>query len=410
MPIPYSRVINFILLLFFILISCEDKPLNVEDKNLPFTIDTVSFDVIEALTYQTPPVMAGSSNLYLGSNDEYEFEFDLLRFNKFSNQRYDPFTGSTVGEFHDYNDSSLTVDSLTLTLNFIDSTFANSIFSLRYFPNVSDSVFSRNRTNYLNYNTNYSDVISFGTISHDTSNSYSKLNFNIDTTYFAEFIDTSKIDFNNSFLVEVFNTEQDFYEFYSMNSGENTSPSLSVYFTYIINDSTTIDTFNVHSAVEDLSILKPVNLIESDTSNLSVSLAKGLKSLIMVDTKEWQLPKGSIIRKSELVLFSLDNDTSNSIIINSYPLNDSKFPDQFTFYENEPFDYELSSVSSSTLKNNELKFNHRIGSNNFFEKNKSIQVFNIQPSVTNNPFTTINFYNSNHIEFFPKLRITYVIP
>ena len=197
MPIPYSRVINFILLLFFILISCEDKPLNVEDKNLPFAIDTVSFDVIEALTYQTPPVMAGSSNLYLGSNDEYEFEFDLLRFNKFSNQRYDPFTGSTVGEFHDYNDSSLTVDSLTLTLNFIDSTFANSIFSLRYFPNVSDSVFSRNRTNYLNYNTNYSDVISFGTISHDTSNSYSKLNFNIDTTYFAEFIDTSKIDFNN---------------------------------------------------------------------------------------------------------------------------------------------------------------------------------------------------------------------
>jgi len=143
---------------------------------------------------------------------------------------------------------------------------------------------------------------------------------------------------------------------------------------------------------------------------LSISLAKGLKSLIMIDTKEWKLPKGSIIRKSELVLFSLNNDTSNSIIINSYPLNDNDFPEQYTFYENEPFDYQLNSLSSSTLKNNELKFNHRIGSNNFFENNKSIQVFNIQPSVTNDPFTTINFYNSNHIEFFPKLRITYVVP
>ncbi len=410
MSMPSSRVINFTLFLLFILISCEDKPLKVEDKNLPFAIDTISFHVVDGLTYQTPPLMSGSRNLYLGNKDEYEFEFDLLRFNKFSNQRYDPFTGSTVGEFHDYNDSSLTVDSLTLTLNFIDSTFANSIFYLRYFPNVSDSVFSRNRTNYLNYNANYSDIISYGTISHDTSNSYSKLNFNIDTTYFAEFTDTSIIDFNNSFLVGVHNTEMDFYEFYSMNSGEITSPALSIYFKYIINDSTTVDTFNVHNAVEDLSIVKPANLIESDTSNLSISLAKGLKSLIMIDTKEWKLPKGSIIRKSELVLFSLNNDTSNSIIINSYPLNDNDFPEQYTFYENEPFDYQLNSLSSSTLKNNELKFNHRIGSNNFFENNKSIQVFNIQPSVTNDPFTTINFYNSNHIEFFPKLRITYVVP
>ena len=188
-----------------------------------------------------------------------------------------------------------------------------------------------------------------------------------------------------------------------MNNGENTSPSLSIFFKYILNDSTVIDTFSVHNATEDLAILKPPSLAENDTSYLSVSLAKGLKSLFTIDTKEWQLPKGSVIRKAELLLSSVDNDSSNSSIINSYPLKGDLLPKKFSFLD-------IPNGSSSAMNNNKLKLNHRLGSTNFFNTNKSLHIFNIQPNITNDPFTTINFHNSNHIELFPKFRIIYVIP
>ena len=55
----------------------------------------------------------------------------------------------------------------------------------------------------------------------------------------------------------------------------------------------TIDTLNTHNIIDDLTVLTPPSLEDSDTLNLSISLAKGLKSLITVDTKSWQLPKGS---------------------------------------------------------------------------------------------------------------------
>ena len=140
-----------------------------------------------------------------------------------------------------------------------------------------------------------------------------------------------------------------------MNNGENTSPSLSIFFKYILNDSTVIDTFNVHNATEDLAILKPPSLAENDTSYLSVSLAKGLKSLFAIDTKEWQLPKGSVIRKAELLLSSVDNDSSNSSIINSYPLKGDLLPKKFSFFENDPFDLDIPNGSSSAMNNNKLK-------------------------------------------------------
>ena len=412
MPISTFRVINLILFLVLILSSCEQEPLMVEDENLSLSSDTITFNIVDDITYQIPPNMSGSKHLYIGKRDNYEFDINYIRINKFSVNRYDPFNGDTiVSEFHNYSTSSLTVDSLKLSLNFInDSIDTDAQFYLRYFPDAPDSVFSRSRTNYLNNNTNYSDIISYGTILEDTSSSYATLSFSIDPSYFSEFIDTSLADFNNSFLIGANNAEQGFYEFFSMNSGENTSPSLSIFFKYILNDSTIIDTFNVHSATEDLAILKPPSLAENDTSYLSVSLAKGLKSLFAIDTKEWQLPKGSVIRKAELLLSSVDNDSSNSSIINSYPLKGDLFPKKFSFFENDPFDLDIPNGSSSAMNNNQLKLNHRLGSTNFFNTNKSLHIFNIQPNITNDPFTTINFHNSNHIELFPKFRIIYVIP
>ena len=151
----------------------------------------------------------------------------------------------------------------------------------------------------LNLNTNYSDIIDYGKIEIDTTSS--KLIFSIDPSHFSSFIDTSNLNFNNVFAVGIKNAEFDYYKFYSANNGQSTVSKLSVYFKHTVNDTLIIDTLNTHNIIDDLTILTPPDLVELDTTSLSVSLAKGLKSLITVDTKLWNIPDGSVFRKAELI-------------------------------------------------------------------------------------------------------------
>ena len=398
-----------ILSIFLLFASCEEEAFTLDDSNLSLKIDTVSFDVIESTTYQVPPLMGGSRYLYLGQENDFTFDYNYIRVSKFSNSQYYISTGKTISQFHDYVDSSITIDSVKLSLNFVDDSISsNSLFYLRYFPNVSDSVFSRNNSNYLNYNSNYSDIISYGNIVNDTTSS--KLEFLIDTSHFKTFIDTTITDFNNAFAVSAQNAELGLYKFFSANNGQSTVSNLSVYFKHIVSDTLTIDTLISHNIVDDLTILTPPALTESDTLSLSISLAKGLKSLLKIDTKSWEMPKGGIFRKAELVLNLLSSDSSNSEIINSYLLTDSDLPNTFKKYEKENFTYDLSNGSSAALNNNQLKFNHRSALSKSLSEKKSLHSFNIQPNIDVDPFKTLKFYDAKNVEFYPKLRITYVLP
>ena len=65
MPISTFRVINLILFLLLILSSCEQKPLRVEDENLSLSSDTITFNIVDDITYQIPPNMSGSKHLYI---------------------------------------------------------------------------------------------------------------------------------------------------------------------------------------------------------------------------------------------------------------------------------------------------------------------------------------------------------
>ena len=156
--------------------------------------------------------------------------------------------------------------------------------------------------------------------------------------------------------------------------------------------------------------MTPPKLVESDTSSLSVSLAKGLKSLLKIDTKSWEMPKGGIFRKAELILNLISQDSSNSEIINSYLLTDTDLPNTFKIYEKENITYDLSNVSSAALNNNQLKFNLRSALSMSLSEKKSIHSFNIQPNIDVDPFKTFQFYDAKNVEFHPKLRITYVLP
>ena len=156
--------------------------------------------------------------------------------------------------------------------------------------------------------------------------------------------------------------------------------------------------------------MTPPSLEDSDTLNLSISLAKGLKSLITVDTKSWQLPKGSIFRKAELVLNSIEQDSSNSVIVNSYLIADPNLPKGFKKYEKENFIYDLSNGSTAILSSGMLKLNHRSALTKSLSESNSIHNFNLQPNIDVDPFKTLQFFNNENVEFYPKLRITYVTP
>lgn len=397
------------LALSLFLISCEETAHNIQDENLSLSIDTVSFEIIQGTTYQVPPIMGGSKFLYLGQNDGYLFDYNYIRVSKFSNSQYYISSDNIISQFHDYNDSTITIDSVRLSLNFVDDSIsANSLFYLRYFPNVSDSVFSRNNTNYLNLNTNYSDIIDYGKIEIDTTSS--KLIFSIDPSHFSSFIDTSNLNFNNVFAVGIKNAEFDYYKFYSANNGQSTVSKLSVYFKHTVNDTLIIDTLNTHNIIDDLTILTPPDLVELDTTSLSVSLAKGLKSLITVDTKLWNIPDGSVFRKAELIFNTVNQDSSDSDIINSYLLTDLQYPNVFTRFDEEDFTYDITNGSSAVINNNALKFNHRSALEKALSNKKSLHTFNIQPNVDVDPFKTIRFHNVESSQFYPKLRITYVLP
>jgi hypothetical protein len=397
------------LALSLFLISCEETAHNIQDENLSLSIDTVSFEIIQGTTYQVPPIMGGSKFLYLGQNDGYLFDYNYIRVSKFSNSQYYISSDNIISQFHDYNDSTITIDSVRLSLNFVDDSIsANSLFYLRYFPNVSDSVFSRNNTNYLNLNTNYSDIIDYGKIEIDTTSS--KLIFSIDPSHFSSFIDTSNLNFNNVFAVGIKNAEFDYYKFYSANNGQSTVSKLSVYFKHTVNDTLIIDTLNTHNIIDDLTILTPPDLVELDTTSLSVSLAKGLKSLITVDTKLWNIPDGSVFRKAELIFNTINQDSSDSDIINSYLLTDLQYPNVFTRFDEEDFTYDITNGSSAVINNNALKFNHRSALEKALSNKKSLHTFNIQPNVDVDPFKTIRFHSLESSQFYPKLRITYVLP
>ena len=68
---------------------------------------------------------------------------------------------------------------------------------------------------------------------------------------FKSFTDSSLIDFNNAFIVGAYNTEFDFYKFYSANNGQSTVSNLSVYFKHFVNDTLTIDTLNTHNIIDE---------------------------------------------------------------------------------------------------------------------------------------------------------------
>ena len=403
----YKKYFIYYLLGFIFFSACEEVAIPIDNSvtNIPLSIDTVSFPVINTISYQVPPDIGSHEFLYFGKKDEFSFLYNLIRFSNIDS--------TNLYTFDYYNDSLIVADSMKLIMSFVsDSIEKNVDFKLRYFPNYGDSIFNESTTNYTNFDQSIaSSVISSSTISSysiDSVTTQLRLNFLMDTTIINTFKDTSITSFNSSFLVELTNESSSEFKLFSSNNSSS-PPKLRVYYREFLSDSVGVDTsFHTYYSSQDVSIINKPNVSSSDTYNLSVGLAKGMRSLLLVDMEGWELPKRSIISSADLVYYRINDDTLIGYSVSSYPIKSEADFDKFNIFEIDPYDVELNYLSSASLIDNKLKIDYRKISTDYGRGVKVNYGFKLQSSPNSDPFKTIQFHNLNSNTLYPVLRIIYV--
>jgi len=403
-----NQIIGFCLIGLIIFFSCEEAAIPVKDDGIPMKLDTISFPVIKAMSYQVPPEMGRTDLLYFGNKDGYNFSYNLIKLDSSS------VTAGTPFSF--YNDSLIIVDSLKFSLRFdSDSIENNPEFQLRYFPDGGDSVFNELESNYINFDKSIaSTFISTGQLESDTTDTNQTkvfLNFLLDSSIVNAFKDTNITDFNRSFLVELKNEESESFVFHSSDKVGADGPQLKVYYRQFVSDSVVLDTtFRTYAAIEDLSIIIPPPISTDDSSYLSVGTAMGLKSIVLVDMVDWILDPRAIISSAELIFnFALDDTLQNYTVI-SYPIiNEGDFL-QFSSFDKDPYDEDFNYYTSTSIVEDKLKINHRKIATEIGHQKYNNYGFKLEPSISNDPFRTMLFYSIDSPDYFPVMRVIYVLP
>ena len=396
-------IINLIAILFFS--ACDEAAIPIDSSNTPLSIDTISFPVVNTISYQVPPDVGSHEFLYFGKKNEFDFLYNLIRFSSIDSTNQKTFSA--------YNDSLIVADSMKLIMTFVlDSIDQNTDFQLRYFPDGGDSVFNELNTNYTNFNyTNASSVISSSAMTIDSIDSVTtqvRLNFLMDTTIINVFSDTSFTSFNASFLVELKNKNASEFKFFSSNNLSN-PPKLRIYYREFLSDSVVLDTsFHTYYSSQDVSIIDNPNISSEDSTNISVGLAKGIRSLVLVDMEGWQLPEHSIVSSADLVYNRINNDTLIGYSVSSYPINNQADFSKFNIYDTDPYNIESNYLSSAPIIDNILKIDYRKILTDYGRGSKINYGFKIQSSQNSDPFKTVQFHNLNSNVTYPVLRVIYV--
>jgi len=403
-----NQIIGFCLIGLIIFFSCEEAAIPVKDDGIPMKLDTISFPVIKAMSYQVPPEMGRTDLLYFGNKDGYNFSYNLIKLDSSS------VTAGTPFSF--YNDSLIIVDSLKFSLRFdSDSIENNAEFQLRYFPDGGDSVFNELESNYINFDRSIaSTFISTGQLESDTTDTNQTkvfLNFLLDSSIVNAFKDTNITDFNRSFLVELKNEESESFIFHSSDKVGADAPQLKVYYRQFISDSVVLDTtFRTYAAIEDLSIIIPPPISMDDSSYLSVGTAMGLKSIVLVDMGDWILDPRAIISSAELIFNSALDDTLQNFTVISYPIiNEGDFL-QFSLFDKDPYDEDFNFYTSTSIIDDKLKINHRKIATEIGHQKYINYGFKLETSLSNDPFRTMLFYSIDSPDYFPVMRVIYVLP
>jgi hypothetical protein len=184
-----------------------------------------------------------------------------------------------------------------------------------------------------------------------------------------------------------------------------------VYYRQFVSDSVVLDTtFRTYAAIEDLSIIIPPPISTDDSSYLSVGTAMGLKSIVLVDMVDWILDPRAIISSAELIFnFALD-DTLQQYTVISYPIiNEGDFL-QFSSFDKDPYDEDFNYYTSTSIVEDKLKINHRKIATEIGHQKYNNYGFKLEPSISNDPFRTMLFYSIDSPDYFPVMRVIYVLP
>ena len=388
--------------------ACEEAAIPVGVDNTPITLDTISFPVVKAIAYQSPPEMGRTEYLYFGKQDGFDFQYNLIKFDSTSVTANTPFSY--------FNDSLVVVDSLRLSLRFDkDSITSDAEFQLRYFPSGGDSVFNELESNYLNFNQAIaSEIISTAQMeadSIDTNKTEVYLNFTLDSSIVNAFRDTSVLEYNRSFLVELANESSESFYFHSTDIQAGIKPELTVFYRQFLSDTVVLDTTSrSYLAVADISIITPAPISFEDSTTLSVSIGKGLKSIVFVDMGDWTLPSKSIISSAQIIFNRVESDSIAQFKVISHPMTSEGIYERFTSFMDDPYDEDLNFFTSTALIDNVLKINHRKAATEIGHKNFTNFGFKLQSSFNNDPFTTVQFYGINNTDSYPVMRVIYVLP
>ena len=244
----------------------------------------------------------------------------------------------------------------------------------------------------------------------DTNKTEVYLNFTLDSSIVNAFRDTSVFEYNRSFLVELANESSESFYFHSTDIQAGKQPELTVFYRQFLSDTVVLDTTSrSYLAVADISIITPPPISYEDSTTLSVSIAKGLKSIVFVDMGDWTLPSKSIVSSAQIIFNRVESDSIAQFKVISYPMTSDGVYERFTTYTDDPYDEDLNYFTSTTLIDNVLKINHRKVATEIGHKNFTNLGFKLQSSFSNDPFTTVKFYGINNTDSYPVMRVIYVL-
>lgn len=399
--------------------SCMEDPLKADLSKTDLNLETQELYDIEGVTYQVPPTIGSKTKLYLGTDDDFVYKAILLKSSFYSFE-------SSAWTLSSFLDTTVKIDSAYFIIRVAKDTLETpATFSMYYFPlNGLDSVFNEAESHYLNFTDseiNASEFVSMATeesIEVDSITTNYSVKFPAVNLFDSTFADTS---LNYSLMIIQENGNNELNSFYSREYDYSNSltPKLEIYFRQFTypdsadtSEDVSIDTLSRSFLVsQDLSIMVPPDLSEQDTSYVTISRGKGLRSLIKMDFLDsLQLPKQTSFDKAELTLFMVPDTNISSFSIWAAPLNDTIILPAFEILNEDDFNVHASLFSSGSVQDSKVVFNIKnFLQNQYFENVDNLGI-KLYGNINNSLKTEVHFYSADHDSLYPKLFIQYVAP
>jgi hypothetical protein len=395
------------LIVFIILSSCSDKAIPFEIPKTYLNLDTLRINDIKTMTYQTPPSMGNTPSLYFGSENGYNNLFSLVQISPIA-------AAGEIINIAALLDPDFTIDSLVFSITYdSDSLNTSAEFDIYYFPDHPDSLFNE-LSHYKNINEDnvvgaewLSTSTLTQTVPESTETNYPELKFSIPlaSNFLDFFSDTTDGGRNRTFMIK---EREEIDRILGFKSRESlVSPKLVTY--YQDDDNNYSSTF---IASRDITILEPAALTEEDTAYITISRAKGLKSIIQISVDSTLVNSEQIlIMSANLSLFLKDQNT-DYYKISSSPLSDIVEVRKFWIEAEDEVNVKTNVLLNDTLQKDLMKSQLRPylqALNDQLFDNLGLKLYS---NINSDPFRSVHFYHHSTVadSMNPFIRVLYVSP